>query len=317
MLIFEQMNAPDTSLPAENKPNVFFTLFQMSRPINLLLIGYTFICFHFGLGSRLHSTFQFDSFLGHGFLLLTILLTASAGNFINDYFDKKVDAVNKPNQISIDKKIKRRVVILAHVLTNLVALICAFAASKILHSWMPIVITPLIIFLLTIYTPYLKKMYLVGNIAVSFCIAIIPLWALWPEVIREANWLVQSWTFVFILFAFFISLTREIIKDIEDVEGDTVGNYQTVAVKSGIGVAKLLSLFSLLTTLFIAGVAWLLYLSSAQSWVKQIYVALIFIPLSAALIVLLFSRTKRGYSISSAALKIAMLFGITFSLFLR
>jgi 4-hydroxybenzoate polyprenyltransferase len=140
---------------------------------------------------------------------------------------------------------------------------------------------------------------------------------LWPEVIREANWFVQSWTFVFILFAFFISLTREIIKDIEDVEGDTVGNYQTVAVKSGIGVAKLLSLFSLLTTLFIAGVAWLLYLSSAQSWVKQIYMALVFIPLSAALIVLLFSRTKRGYSISSTALKIAMLFGITFSLFLR
>ncbi|MFM7722359.1 MAG: UbiA family prenyltransferase, partial [Bacteroidota bacterium] len=133
------MNTQETSHPAENKPNVFFTLFQMSRPINLLLIGYTFVCFHFGLGSRLHSTFQFDSFLGHGFLLLTILLTASAGNFINDYFDKKVDAVNKPNQISIDKKIKRRVVILAHVLTNLVALICAFAASKILHSWMPIV----------------------------------------------------------------------------------------------------------------------------------------------------------------------------------
>lgn len=316
MLIFEQMNAPETSLPSENKPNVFFTLFQMSRPINLLLIGYTFVCFHFGLGSQLHSTFHFDSFIGHIFLLLTILLTASAGNFINDYFDKKVDAVNKPNQISIDKKIKRRVVILAHIITNSIALICAFIASKLLQSWMPILITPFIIFLLAVYTPYLKKMYLVGNITVSFCIAIIPIWALWPEVIREGNWLVQSWTLVFTLFAFFISLTREIVKDIEDVEGDTVGNYQTVAVKSGLGVAKLLSLFSLLTTLIIASVAWLLYLNDVEHWVKQTYVALVLIPLVIAFLVLLLSKTKKWYSISSMTLKIVMFLGITFSLFL-
>ncbi len=316
MLIFGQMNNPEHVLPVENKPNVFFTLLQMSRPINLLMIGYTFICFHFGLGSQLFSSFHFDTFFGHTLLLLTVLLTASAGNFINDYFDKKVDAVNKPNQISIDKKIKRRVVILAHVTTNFIALICAFTASKLLGSWMPIIITPLIIFLLTIYTPFLKKMYLIGNIAVSFCIALIPLWALWPEVIREGNWFVQSWTFVFTLFAFFISLTREIVKDIEDVDGDTVGNYQTVAVKSGIGVAKLLSLFSLLTTLIIASVAWLLYLNDVEHWVKQTYVALVLIPLVIAVLVLLLSKTKKWYSISSMTLKIVMLLGITFSLFL-
>lgn len=316
MLIFGQMNNPEHVLPVENKPNVFFTLLQMSRPINLLMIGYTFICFHFGLGSQLFSSFHFDTFFGHTLLLLTVLLTASAGNFINDYFDKKVDAVNKPNQISIDKKIKRRVVILAHVTTNFIALICAFTASKFLGSWMPIIITPLIIFLLTIYTPFLKKMYLIGNIAVSFCIALIPLWALWPEVIREGNWFVQSWTFVFTLFAFFISLTREIVKDIEDVEGDAVGNYQTVAVKSGIGVAKLLSLFSLLTTLIIASVAWLLYLNDVEHWVKQTYVALVLIPLVIAVLVLLLSKTKKWYSISSMTLKIVMLLGITFSLFL-
>lgn len=301
----------------EQRPNALLSLLKMSRPLNLLLIVFTFLCFRFGFGSRLEFTFTFATFFGHVFLLLTILLTASAGNFINDYFDKKVDAINKPNLNSVDKGIKRRVVILAHILTNLVGLLCALAASVLLNSWMPIVITLVIIFVLTIYTPFLKKMYLTGNVAVATCIAILPIWALWPEVIRIDNWYVQSWTLVYVLFAFCISLTREIIKDIEDVEGDKLGNYQTIAVKSGVKVAKLLGLFSMAMTLFTAVFSWVIFMTNEQSSTQLLYLTLVVFPLLVSFLFLVFAKTKKGFTNASMALKIAMFLGIAFSLFLR
>jgi 4-hydroxybenzoate polyprenyltransferase len=315
MLNLDQMNATNAESD-KNKSSVLYTLFLMSRPINLLLIIYAFFCFRIGLGSKLQSEFNFMAQLGHYSLLLTILLTASAGNFINDYFDKKVDAINKPNLNTIDKNIKRRVVILAHITTNLFALLCAWGASYLLSSWMPLVITPLIIFILTIYTPFLKKRYVLGNIAVSLCIAIIPIWALWPEVIRISNSYVQSWVFVFMLFAFFISMTRELVKDIEDVDGDREGMYNTVAVKSGITVAKAMGLFTLFTTLLIAVFAWFLYLNEFQMWIKQTYLLIVLFPIAVSFFLLLLVKHKKGYSYASLALKITMFLGITFSLFL-
>jgi 4-hydroxybenzoate polyprenyltransferase len=203
-------------------------------------------------------------------LMMSAVLLTAAGNIINDYFDRKVDMINRPDRVIVGKHVKRRVAIILHQIINATALLLAVLVSARTGYWWPMIIPLVISTLLWWYSPVFKKKVLIGNIVVAICTAAVPLWALIyeinglkksytdmmvkPELFFDALW---QWTIVITASAFVLTLVREAVKDIEDMEGDGDENYQTLPIRYGVSFTKKYAIALLI--LFLAGVALVCY----------------------------------------------------------
>jgi 4-hydroxybenzoate polyprenyltransferase len=188
------------------------------------------------------------------FFLLTLstVMIAAAGYIINDYFDVKIDRINKPEQMVIDNGIKRRVAMGAHVVINAIAFFIGCWLSWKYDFFYPgTFIFGISIVLLWFYSTNLKRMFLSGNLSVAFLTGMVPLIVALFElkVQTHANgyclhltkttfWPIFLIVIVFSIFAFIVTLLREIIKDIEDYEGDKENGCTTLPVTLGINVSK-------------------------------------------------------------------------------
>ena len=259
-------------------------------------------------------------------VLVAVLLTA-AGNVINDYFDQKVDRINKPQNVIIGTKVKRRVAIVLHQSMNVLALLFTlFICFRYQYYW-PVLFPIVIATILWWYSPALKTKFLVGNIAVAFCTAVVPLWAVLFEMEliqrKYSDMLVEPSAFfnklwfaitVIAFFAFLLSLIREVLKDMEDVSGDREGGYKTLPIKKGLAFAKTYSLLLyLLYLLAISGIGFLIFKKSDYA-ISKIIVFVIFtiLPAIFAVFLLLNAKDKSGYHRASGATKIVMLFGLIY-----
>jgi 4-hydroxybenzoate polyprenyltransferase len=200
-------------------------------------------------------------------LCLSTVMIAAAGYIINDYFDVKIDRINKPDHMVIDKGIKRRVAMGAHIVINSIALLIGIALSWKYDFFYPgTFIFGISIILLWFYSTNFKRMFLVGNLTVAFLTGMVPLIVALFELklqLRTYNrcfWLAKTdlspvfiKVFVFSAFAFLVTLLREIIKDIEDFEGDSELGCTTLAVTLGTKrTSKLVAGLSLLIMFFLA-----------------------------------------------------------------
>ena len=100
------------------------------------------------------------------FLIFSTILIAAAGYIINDYFDLRIDYINKPNKIVIDKIISRKTAILLHISLNLVAIICCVLVVKNINFKL-IFLQFISIFLLIVYSIIFKKKLIVGNLIIA------------------------------------------------------------------------------------------------------------------------------------------------------
>ena len=178
-------------------------------------------------------------------LVLSTILIAAAGYIINDIFDITADEINKPESVVIGKKITEKKARLVYLLLNAVGIsFSLYLAIKIEHPTMALV-QVFIVASLWMYSSYYKRRILSGNfiIALLSALVLIVVGLFEPEFYRN---------FVFLMaysgFAFFVSLTREIIKDMEDVEGDEKAQYKTLPVRFGLQKTKGIIYFNLLLT---------------------------------------------------------------------
>jgi 4-hydroxybenzoate polyprenyltransferase len=289
-------------------------LLKMSRPNNLLMIVFAMFAFRFGFA---HTTVPADftqwmQFLG---MMITIVLLTAGGNFINDYFDVRVDRINKPNAVYVETQVKRRVVILAHIVTTSLGILISFFVGKSMHSYLPFVVAILVSIALGIYTPFFKKRVLTGNLIVSLCIGMIPLWSVWPHL---SNLHIGFWTLVFSVFAFTVNFSREIVKDIEDVEGDAAENYKTLPVVMGTQTARLYALLFLFAALITAGVTLFIAATQHHSLGTLYLIGMgMCLPLVISLFAVFMANSKEGFHKASLILKIAMAVGISCGFVLR
>jgi len=174
-------------------------------------------------------------------LALSTVLIAAAGYIINDYFDIGIDAVNKPERVTIEKIFKRRSIIAWHVVLNVIALMMAgfiayhFLLLRVLGFQL------LSILLLLVYSTTFKRKLISGNLIISILTALTML----SLAAYETNfpWFETSIAFtrlfwLYTTFAFLITFCREIVKDIEDIKGDEVQHCRTIALVWGVQVAK-------------------------------------------------------------------------------
>jgi 4-hydroxybenzoate polyprenyltransferase len=205
---------------------------------------------------KLNSTYytlQLSEF--HFFLLvLSTVMIAAAGYIINDYFDVRIDKVNKPERMVIDKGVKRRVAIGAHSVINILGLLIALYVSYSIGSWRLTLIHFICAGGLWFYSTTFKRQFFVGNLVIALFTALVPIIAVVYDMIPiyrtylpidETLSFKSVWEYTLALsfFAFLTTLLREIIKDIEDVDGDEAFGCKTMPIVLGIRTTKFIAMF--------------------------------------------------------------------------
>lgn len=155
-------------------------------------------------------------------LILSVIFINGAGNVINDIYDIEIDRINRPDRPLPAGKIK---VSTARIYTfNLFALgiFCASLISVATLYIAALVATPLLI----AYSYRLKSMPLIGNIVVSFMLGLTFIY------VGSAFGMVHE-TLIMTALAFGFTLIREIVKDLEDMDGDALSEARTLPLAWG------------------------------------------------------------------------------------
>ncbi|MDE1190926.1 MAG: geranylgeranylglycerol-phosphate geranylgeranyltransferase [Arachidicoccus sp.] len=255
-------------------------------------------------------------------LALSSVMIAAAGNIINDYFDINIDLINKPGKQIIGKHIHRHWAILYHILLSLSGVLLGFIIEIKTHSYLLGITNLICVALLFFYSVYFKRKLLSGNIIISLLTA----WTVLVVSFCESNRFIfhhqinkQKITRLTILyagFAFIISLIREMIKDMEDVEGDRRYNCRTFPIVFGTNVAKIYSATWLIMLCAMLAVM-IFYVLQFGWWLAALYtLACILIPAIASLLKLFKARTNEDYHTLSSSIKWIMLTGILSMIFL-
>ncbi len=272
----------------------------------IIILSQYFIQFH-AIGLLTHGETLMNPFIW-GLLVLTTCIIASSGYIINDLYDVAIDSINKPEKTLIPHKIsplKAKIYYWSLVMIGFgVSGYIALTINFISHLW----IYPLSVSLLYLYASHFKSTVLWGNIIVSIFVAWV--WGIlfYIEATQKSN----SWVLFYIglgfsSIGFLINLMREIIKDIEDKDGDHQLGIKTLPIMYGIHVAKTLVYILGLVVFFL--IIYSLHLIDGP-FELNMFGVLIECLLLLALIKTYTSQQKSDFSKVSGLLKIIMLMGI-------
>lgn len=249
-------------------------------------------------------------------LVLASVCIAGAGYIINDYFDVNIDLVNKSSKVIIGKFIKRRWAIVLHAVLSFAGLVLSMYVGYRLRNVLIPLFNFLAIFILVIYSSTFKKKLLIGNILISLLTA----WVILVMTLAEYRFRLSPqdviWqrllklSFIYAGFAFIISLVREVIKDMEDREGDVKYGCTTMPVVWGIPVSKVFAgVWIVVLTGLVMAVQ--IYVIQLGWWFSALYsIVTIVIPLVWVLRKLYEANTPTQFHQLSSVVKIIMLAGI-------
>ena len=265
-------------------------------------------------------------------MLATVLITAG-GYVINDYFDVKIDQINRPDRLIVTRSVtKPEAMRLFQVLTA-AGIVCGIVASICLRSWVTAVIFVFVPGLLWFYSASYKRQFLVGNLIVALAAALCPLLI----AIANVAWLkhlygdvngidvlslttlphdLYLWIGGFAAFAFWGTFIREIIKDMQDVTGDRELECHSLPVVLGEPATK-----GIVTALLLAmagAIVWLAWwvIPFPNGWnsLHARYVVLgLLVPIACELWLLWSARIPSDYRTAQSVMKFVLLMGVLYS----
>ncbi len=259
-------------------------------------------------------------------LCLASLFIAAAGYIINDYFDLNIDQINKPDKMVVDNIIKRRWAILWHWLFSFSGVIISFYISWKLNNWLIGIANAGCVFLLMLYSTTFKKKLLIGNLIISILTAWVTLVLFVGEIelnlsplagVQVAMVRLFKLTVVYSGFAFIISLVREVVKDVEDMEGDERYGCRTMPIAWGVNVSKMFAAVWLVVLLSAVIILQFYVLQFRWWWVILYSFVFIIAPSVWILVKLYRAATKQDFHRLSGAIKFVMLTGILSMIFFK
>jgi 4-hydroxybenzoate polyprenyltransferase len=303
--------------------------FKLIRYPNLIYIGLTqFLLQYCVVAPLLLFNGESPSLSPLSFFLLSLstVLIAAAGYIINDYFDINIDIINKPDKMVLDKIINRRWAMAWHTIFNMagvsIGFIVAWRMGQIYLGFTQVFCSLLLWF----YSTSFKRQILIGNVIISLLTALaVVVVGFYEKQIYESFEAIMSPVGrkliqiigVYALFAFMISLVREIVKDLEDMIGDSKDGCRTIPIVWGVQPAKrlcyglllALQVLILLTELRIAIFGW---------YVAIIYlVVLVQLPCLYIYLQLRKAHLPEHYHKVSTLVKVIMLTGILSMIFFK
>lgn len=259
-------------------------------------------------------------------LVAASVLIAAAGYTINDYFDLNIDQINKPGKVVVNTIIGRRWVILWHMLLSTAGLVFTVYALHSKQYLLLVIANILSVILLLLYSATLKKKLLIGNVLISLLTAWVigiiffskrdsGLLNIEAEEMLHARFF--RLTVLYAGFAFIISLIREVVKDIEDIEGDRKYGCKTMPIVWGLNASKVFVavwLIVLIATLTLLQI----YVLEFDWWISIAYCALfIILPLLWVFRKLFTAQSAKEFHRLSSVIKVIMLTGILSMLFFK
>lgn len=305
---------------------IVMAFMQLIRWPNLLIMTITMYFIRWFILKPLLTVSGFRVQLGiiqFAVLVLSTILIAAAGYIINDYFDRKTDLINRPGKVIVGRLIKRRYAMFFHILfTALGVLAGAYISLQIGR----LSLTLIFVFasgVLWLYSTTYKRQILVGNIVISMLVGIVPLLVLLfeiPLLVRKYKFYVLAagmsfdilivWICCYAGFAFLINLIREIIKDMEDFEGDYIFGRQTIPIAWGMQLTRYI-------VVGIIGIAlvpiFYLLMFHLTDKISFIYIVLfIVMPLFLIAFGVFWANSKNQYHTLSRIIKLVMLAGLLY-----
>ena len=290
------------------------SFFQLIRYKNLLMVLLTMILTKYAL---INSFISDPSLTSIDFIILSlsILCITAGGYIINDLFDIEADTINKPLKVYISKSISKKNAWVIYLLSSTLGVILGIYLSVIKNSdflSFYFIGTTLLLFL---YSVLLKKLVFIGNLCISLLVA-LPIYLLYKfdsNNITISNILQYFFLsiaiFYYMFFAFLTTMIREIIKDIEDINGDYIVKLKTLPILIGKTRARNISIFlSLVLLLF-------LFLVSSNYFISNKYfLGIIMLMLSTVVVYFIFkswtATTKKQFQYLSNLMKLIMFIGI-------
>lgn len=294
-------------------------ILNLIRWKNLIMIALVQYLIKYALLLPFHTSHNVDTTLGHFQFLLLVLATlciAAAGYIINDINDIEADKVNKPDKVIINKNISEKNAFTLFMVLNIIGVVLGFYLAYSINKPRFFGFFFIASALLYIYSSSLKQMILIGNIVVSLVVALSILMVGVFELAPAMNSYNKDIQITFLnivldysIFAFMINLIRELVKDIEDIDGDYKAGMQTLPIVLGRGrankIAFILSLIPILAVVY-----YVITNLFKQQLLVGYFLLLVIAPLIYCTIKLFSAEQKAQYKHISLVLKLVMLTGM-------
>jgi 4-hydroxybenzoate polyprenyltransferase len=259
-------------------------------------------------------------------MVAATILLGSAGYIINDYFDRKIDLINKPSKVIVGQKISRIKAITLHIIFNTIAILIGLYLAWEVHLWWVAAVYVFVTGIFWFYSTTYKKMLFVGNIIVSVMTAMVPLQVLLFEYTYQANggvqiigdgrlqnqlYIISLWVISFSFFAFITNLIREIIKDMEDIRGDL--RYGRSSAPIAIGITNTKWVVQILTLIMLSAI---IYVATrvVLDWFSWIYIStVVLLPVFIHMYLVHFAEKKKQFHRISQLMKLIMFTGLLYS----
>lgn len=261
-------------------------------------------------------------------LILATVLVAAGGYVINDYFDVKIDAINRPDRLVVTRSVSKEQAMRLFQILTAAGIVCGLIVAWCTRSWVTAVVFVFVPGLLWFYSASYKRQFVIGNLIIAFVSALCPLLVAISNVaylkLRYQDVLdyttlphdIYMWVGGFAAFAFIGTLIREVIKDLQDQMGDRELECHSLPVVCGDGVTKII--VTLLLLLMASALVWLAWwvIPFPHTWqslhIRYVILGLL-VPIACVLWLLWSARISSDYRTAQIVMKFVLLMGILYS----
>ena len=260
---------------------------------------------------------------------MAIVLIAAGGYVINDYFDVKIDRINRPDELIVTRSVSKPAAMRLSVILSGVGVVCGVVVAGLLRSLTLGILFVAVPGLLWFYSSSYKRLFMVGNLTIALLAGLTPLMVgmtnvamleLRYETILPYTTLphdLYAWLGGFALFAFLLTWIREIVKDLQDQMGDRELECHSMPVVWGETWTKVFVTALIVLTLAVVVQLWWNVLPFPVSWtsLSTRYIVLgVVIPLLGALWLLWAAKIPSDYKTCQQVVKLTMLLGMLYSI---
>ncbi|MEP2935587.1 MAG: geranylgeranylglycerol-phosphate geranylgeranyltransferase [Gilvibacter sp.] len=288
---------------------------RLIRWPNLLIIAFCQILIKLALFDAFKVSQNLD-LMQFALLVIATVAIAAGGNIINDIQDVAIDTINKPKKVLIGKSISEKWAYALYVIFTSLGVLSGFVLCNMVGKPNFAVLFVAIAALLYFYATSLKQIFIIGNLTIALVVAIsvliVPFFDFLPAADSALTVLqkqVFKLVFHYAIFAFVLTLLRELVKDILDVDGDHSNEVRSIPVVMGRERAGNLALA--LGVFIFAAVLYYCYVYFLREPVLLAYFfAAIAAPLLLFCLKVFKAESKKDYQFLSTLLKLIMALGI-------
>lgn len=262
---------------------------------------------------------------------LATVCIAAGGYVINDYFDVKIDRINRPDEVIVTRTVSKPAAMRLSIVLSGIGVAAGLISAALLRSTTLGILYLVVPGLLWFYSSSYKRQFVIGNLIIALLAGLTPLMIAManaaqlklllintPEVLPYSPMsTIYLWLSGFALFAFLLTWIREIIKDMQDQMGDRELECHSMPVVWGEKWTKVFVTVLIVLTLAIIGHLWWHALPFPTTWhsLSTRYIVLgIVTPMLCAIWLLWAAKIPNDYKTCQQVIKFTMLIGMLYSI---